>query len=103
VRRARRNPTEVAHDRSSETLRSISTPQQLQTRLGTLEFVNGVPRSETVQTVYDHLDYVHALNVFLNGYAGASTVALRKGLEEAGADDNQVLIFLELMIRHRCF
>ena len=82
---------------SSETLRSISTPRQLQTRLGTLEFANGVPRSETVETVYDHLDYVHALNVFLNGYAGASTVALRKGLEEAGADDNQVLIFSELM------
>jgi hypothetical protein len=82
---------------SSETLRSISTPDQLETRLGTLEFVNGVPRSETVETVYDHLDYVHALNVFLNGYAGASTVALRKGLAEAGADDNQVLIFSELM------
>ena len=82
---------------SSETLRSISTPDQLGSRLGTLEFVNGVPRSKTVETVYDHLDYVHALNVFLNGYAGASTVALRKGLEEAGADDNQVLIFSELM------
>jgi hypothetical protein len=82
---------------SRDTLRSISTPDQLETRLGTLEFVNGVPRSETVETVYDHLDYVHALNVFLNGYAGASTVALRKGLAEAGADDNQVLIFSQLM------
>jgi hypothetical protein len=41
---------------SSETLRSISTPDQLETRLGTLDFVNGVPRSETVETVYDHLD-----------------------------------------------
>ena len=82
---------------SSETLRSISTPEQLETRLGTLEFVNGVPRSGTVETVYDHLDYVHALNVFLNGYAGASTVALRRGLEEAGAKDNEVLIFSELM------
>ena len=41
---------------SSETLRSISTPDQLGSRLGTLDFVNGVPRSETVETVYDHLD-----------------------------------------------
>ena len=82
---------------SSETLRSISTPDQLQTRLGTLGFVNGFPSSETSELVYDHLDYVHALNVFLNRYAGASTVALRKGLEEAGAGDNQVLIFSELM------
>jgi hypothetical protein len=82
---------------SGDTLRSISTPDQLETRLGTLEFVDGVPSGETVETVYDHLDFVHALNVFLNGYAGASTVALRKGFQEAGAADNQVLIFSELM------
>jgi hypothetical protein len=54
-----------------------------------------VPSPATSELVYDHLDYVHALNVFRNG-AGASTVAVRKGLEEAGADDNQVLIFTEL-------
>jgi hypothetical protein len=82
---------------SSDMLRSISTPDQLETRVGTLEFVDGVPSGETVETAYDHLDFAHALNVFLNGYAGASTVALRKGLEEAGAKDNEVLIFSELM------
>ena len=82
---------------SSKTLRSISTPAQLETRLGTLEFVDGVPTGETAETVYDHLDFVHALNVFLNGYAGASTWAMRKGFHEAGVDDNQILIFSELM------
>jgi len=61
-----------------------------------LDFIDGVPSPATVELVYDHLDYVHALNVFLNGFAGASTVALRKGLAKAGADDNQVLIFSEL-------
>jgi hypothetical protein len=76
---------------SSETVRSISTPDQLGSRLGTLDFVNGVPRSETVETVYDHLDFVHALNVYLNGFAGASTYALRTGFHEAGAADNQIL------------
>jgi hypothetical protein len=73
---------------SSETLRSISTPDKLGSRLGTLDFVNGVPRSETVD---HHLDYVHALNVYLNGFAGASTYALRTGFHEAGAADNQIL------------
>ena len=58
---------------SSETLQSISTPERLETRLGMLEFRDGVPSGETVNTVYDHLDFVHGLNVFLNGYAGAST------------------------------
>ena len=82
---------------SSETLRSISAPDKLESRLGTLEFVNGVPRSETVETVYDHLDFVHALNVYHNGFAGASTYALRKGFQEAGAADNQILMFSELL------
>jgi hypothetical protein len=80
---------------SSETLRSISTPEQLETRLGALDFIDGGPSPATSELVDDHLDYVHALNVFRNG-AGASTVALRKGLAEAGADDNQVLSFSEL-------
>jgi hypothetical protein len=82
---------------SRETLRSISTPEKLESRLGTLEFVDGLPSSETVEMVYDHLDFVHALNVFLNGFAGASTCALRKGFQEVGADDNSILIFSELM------
>jgi hypothetical protein len=68
----------------AETLRSISTPDRPGSRLGTLGFVDGFPSCETSELAYDHLDYVHALNVFLNGYAGASTVALRKGFHEAG-------------------
>ena len=82
---------------SAEVLKSISTPDRLESRLGHLEFVDGVPSRETVETVYDHLDFVHALNVFLNGFAGASTCALRKGFHEAGVEDNQILIFSELM------
>ena len=82
---------------SSKTLHSISTPERVDSRLGTLESADGVPSRATSELVYDHLDFTHALNVFLNGYAGASTVALRKGLEAAGAKDNEVLIFLELM------
>ena len=80
-----------------ETLRSLGTPDQLKTRAGTLEFVDGVPSGETAETVYDHLDFVHGLNVFLNGFAGASTYALRRGFQEAGAADNEILIFSELM------
>ena len=80
-----------------KTLRSISAPEQLKTRLGTLEFRDGVPSAEAVEKVYDHLDFVHGLNVFLDGFAGASTYAIRKGFHEAGVDDNAILIFSELM------
>ena len=82
---------------SSETLRSIAAPDRLETRLGTLEFVDGVPGDETAERVYDHLDFVHALNVYLDGFAGASTYAVRKGFHEIGVEDNSILIFSELM------
>ncbi len=82
---------------SSERLNSVATPDQLETRLGTLELVDGVPTRETAETVYDHLDFTHALNAYLNGFPGASTQAIRKGFHEAGVEDNAVLIFSELM------
>jgi hypothetical protein len=82
---------------SAEVLRSISTSDRVETRLGTLEFVDGFPSPGTTKIMYDHLDFVHALNVFLNGYAGASTYALRKGFQEAGAKDNEILMFSELL------
>ena len=69
---------------SGATLSSISTPERLDSRLGTLEFVDGVPSGETAELVYDHLDFVHALNVYLDGFAGASTYAIRKGFHEVG-------------------
>jgi hypothetical protein len=47
--------------------------------VGTLEFVDGVPSSETIKNVYDHLDFVHGLNAYLDGFAGASTFAIKKG------------------------
>jgi hypothetical protein len=82
---------------SVATLRSISAPDRVDSRVGTLESVDGVPSGETAQLVYDHLDFVHGLNVYFDGFAGASTYALRKGIHEAGAQDNAILIFSELM------
>ncbi len=82
---------------SSDTLSSIGTPEQLETRLGTLEFVDGVPTREAAERVYDHLDFVHALNVYLDGFAAASTYAVRKGFHDIGVEDNSILVFSELM------
>ena len=82
---------------SNETLSSIGAPDRLTTRVGTLELVDGVPTRETVGSLYDHLDFVHALNVFLDGYPGASTYAIRKGFRDVGVNDNEILIFSELL------
>ncbi|HVD70565.1 MAG TPA: DUF1254 domain-containing protein [Actinomycetota bacterium] len=82
---------------SKETLNSISAPEKLESRLGTLEFTDGVPSAKTAETAYDQLDFAHGLNAYLNGFPGASTWALRKGFNEAGVKDNEILIFSELM------
>jgi hypothetical protein len=101
---AERNHLEVTQmSVSSETLHSVATPDRLETRLGTLELVDGVPTRETTETVYDHLDFTHALNAYLNGFPGASTQALLNGFHEAGVEDNSILIFSELMDSNSLF
>jgi len=40
---------------SQEVLESISTPDQVETSIGTLRFLDGAPYPETAETVYDYL------------------------------------------------
>src|SRR5208282_3169374 len=81
----------------AETPAPITTPDKLQTRLGTLEFKDGAPSKETVEKVYDNLDFMHATEAFVNAFQGASTSALWKGFNDAGEPDSTVVIFSELM------
>ena len=81
---------------SEATIQSLSAPGSVETRIGTLEFKDGVPSAETAAAVYDTLDFTRALNVYNNSFRGASAYALRKGFEEV-AGPNGVVIFSELM------
>jgi hypothetical protein len=76
---------------------AISTPDKVETRLGTLEFNDGAPSDETVAKIYDNLDFAHAFDVFVNTFQGASTAAIRKGFLDIGVKDNEVLVFSTLM------
>ncbi len=82
---------------SQDTLKSLSAPDSIDTRVGTLEFKDGVPSAETAQLVYDTLDFTRALNVYNNSFRGASALAIVKGFEEVGAKPGDVVIFSELM------
>jgi hypothetical protein len=75
----------------------LITPEKVESRIGTLEFKDGAPSTETVQKVYDTLDFTRALDAFLNSYGGASAYAIRQGLLSIGAEDNSVTIYPELM------
>jgi hypothetical protein len=75
----------------------ISTPEKVETRIGTLEYKDGAPTVDTAERVRDALDFTRALNVFNNSFRGASAYAIRKGFHSVGAEDNAVLIYSELM------
>ena len=76
---------------------SITTPDTVETRIGTLDFTDGAPSAETAEKVYDTMDFTRALNAFNNSFRGASAYAIRKGFQSIGAEDNSVVIFSELM------
>jgi hypothetical protein len=82
---------------SNETLQSISTPDQVETRLGPLKFTDGAPSPATLGRIYDNLDRTHAFEAFVNTFQGVSIHALHKGLLSAGVQDNEVIVFSELM------
>ena len=82
---------------TTDMLASITTPDTVETRLGTLEFDDGAPTPETAELLYDHLDYLRGVEAYLNSIPAASLDAIRQGFLSVGVEDNQVLIFPELM------
>jgi hypothetical protein len=77
---------------------SITTPDQVETSIGTLNFRDGIPDQATADKVYDQLDLQRGVSAFLNGLRGVSIYAARQGIRDAGVKDNEgVLIFSGLM------
>ena len=78
---------------SKDELKSISTPDTVKTPIGELKFFDGVPTDDTVKRVYDNLDRMRGVQVFLNTLPGASVYRLRAGNAKIGADNsNRVAI-----------
>ena len=63
---------------------AISTPDKVETRIGTLDFKDGMPSKDTIAKTYDNLDFTHAFEAFVNTFQGVSIRALHKGLLSAG-------------------
>ena len=76
---------------------SITTPDKVETRLGTLDFKDGMPSPATLAKVYDNLDAAHAFNTFVNTMQGVNMEAIRRGLLAVGINDNEIGLFSELM------
>jgi hypothetical protein len=76
----------------------ILTPDQVETSIGMLKFFDGAPLPETAELVYDNLDRMRGVDVFLKCMPAASVRQLMLGPESLGADTYyKVPIFDKLM------
>jgi hypothetical protein len=75
----------------------VTTPSSVEAGIGALEFTDGYPTGGTAEKLRDHLDYLHGVETFMNTIQGVSLFAIRKGFQDAGIADGDVLIFSGLM------
>jgi hypothetical protein len=76
----------------------ITTPDSVETSIGTLRFLDGAPYPETAEKAYEFLDTMRGVEAFLKGMPGASLRGLIHGSHSVGAVEyNQVLVFDKLM------
>ncbi|MFD5331339.1 DUF1254 domain-containing protein [Cellulosimicrobium cellulans] len=64
----------------------ITTPDRVATSIGELRFDDGVPTAETTVRLYDHLDLLRGVEVFLNCVPAASLEGIRRGMVEVAGD-----------------
>src|SRR5262245_56638050 len=65
-------PRLVAAQAASAIPPAITTPERVDSRLGSLEFKDGAPSQATLEKVYDHLDFTHTFEAFVNTMLGVS-------------------------------
>ncbi|ART82115.1 hypothetical protein CBP31_05310 [Oceanisphaera profunda] len=82
---------------SKAELQAISIPDSVATPIGELKFFDGVPTDTTINTLYDNLDRMRAVDVYLAHQGAASLYAMRKGNAGIGATSNTVSITEQLL------
>src|SRR5262245_27992177 len=68
---------------------SITTPDTVETRIGTLKFFDGLPDDATVQKAYDQIDFGRGVEAFLSGMPAASVQAICEGFRRVGIKPNE--------------
>jgi hypothetical protein len=76
---------------------SITTPDKIESRIGTLQFKDGYPIGDTAAKIRDELDYIHGVEAFMNSIQGVSLYALREGFADVGVKDGEFIITSEMM------
>jgi len=82
---------------STDVPAGIAAPDSVETRLGTLEFVDGFPSDAAVAKLYDNLDFQRAVQAYLLALPPVSMTGLREGLTKWGPANVTIPTFETLM------
>jgi hypothetical protein len=103
---SRTSKTQITHSedvakvfiQTTEIPSGITTPNNVPTSIGELKYLDGAPLPETAELVYENLDRMRGVDVFLKCMPAASVRQLMLGPKELGADAyNKVMITEDLM------
>jgi hypothetical protein len=70
---------------------SITTPDEINTRLGTLRFVDGFPTDETAEKIYEQLYFQRAIEAMVQTTQAASLSAFREAIRLWGPDNKTMM------------
>ena len=73
---------------------SLESTQAADTRVGKLEFEAGYPSEQTVEKLYDEMDFQRAVQAFLWSYPAVSFQSFYDGFKEADVDYFDFAIFV---------
>lgn len=72
---------------------NVLIPDEVDTRLGTLKFFDGVPTAETAQKIWDNQDFSRAVESMIMTTPAASLAGFRRGIREFGSDNETAIIW----------
>jgi hypothetical protein len=75
----------------------VATPDRLETSIGTLHLVDGVPKPDTIETIYDNLDRSRALQAYLLAIPIVNQAGMRDSLRQFGPDNRTNVIWEDLV------
>ena len=76
----------------------VTTPNRFETRIGTLEFFDGLPSPETTEKVFDNLDFLRGIEVFLSGIPITSLEQLRAGHKDMGVTNSTKILLADRLL-----
>lgn len=71
--------------------------------LGKLEFCDGIPKPETIKSVFDNLDLIRGTTAFLEGIPISSAFALNRCMRDVGIEPNEIAISRNMLASHSLF